>query len=72
MMIMIQHFQVSVLFFFFNFISKLYNASFSCIQLKALQDEEAARERASRLHDDRKANLESVSFCKNPLYEVME
>ncbi|RID44621.1 hypothetical protein BRARA_I01403 [Brassica rapa] len=38
--------------------------------LKALQDEEAARERASRLHDDRKANLESVSFCKNPLYEI--
>ena len=68
-MIMIQHFQVSVLFFF-NFISKLYNVSFSWIQLKALQDEEAARERASRLQDDRKADLESVSFCKNPLYEV--
>ncbi|CAF1722175.1 hypothetical protein HID58_085658 [Brassica napus] len=38
--------------------------------LKALQDEEAARERASRLQDDRKADLESVSFCKNPLYEI--
>ncbi|CAG7861214.1 unnamed protein product [Brassica rapa] len=38
--------------------------------LKALQDEEAARERASRLHDARKANLESVSFCKNPYYEI--
>lgn len=60
------------------FIFKVYlclvlcNVSVSCIQLKALQDEEeAARERASRFQDDRKAHLGSISYCRNPYYEVL-
>ncbi|KAF8050760.1 hypothetical protein N665_1889s0002 [Sinapis alba] len=41
--------------------------------LKALQDEEeAARERASMLHDHRKADLGRVSFCRNPYYEMYD
>ncbi|KAG2302741.1 hypothetical protein Bca4012_061069 [Brassica carinata] len=40
--------------------------------LKALQDEEeAVRERASRLQDDRRADLGSISYCRNPLYDQM-
>ncbi|KAJ0265728.1 Uncharacterized protein HA466_0019690 [Hirschfeldia incana] len=41
--------------------------------LKALQEEEdAAREKASRFQDNRKADRESVSFCRNPYYEMYE